>query len=235
MVTNKAFILAAGLGTRMKPLTDKNPKPMMEVAGKSLIDRTIDHLRAANVNDITINTHHLANVLEDHLATYNSPKIHIAHEDKLLDTGGGIKAMRNNFGDDPFYVLSGDGLWSDGNNDSALKQLANAWDDEKMDILMLLQPISNMKITKGIGDYHLEADGRALRSYDQTGDYMFTSIRINSPRIFRSTPETPFSYLTMMDNAQKRGRLFGLVHDGDWHHLSTPEDLKAVNQVFKDD
>jgi len=121
----------------------------------------------------------------------------------LLDTGGGIKAKRDNFGEESFYVLSGDSLWNDGPGDSALKQLSDAWDDEKMDILMLLQPIASMKLTKGCGDYHLEPDGRAIRAYDHAGEYMFTSIRINSPRIFRSTPEIPFSYLRMMDNAQK--------------------------------
>jgi len=232
MIPDKAFILAAGLGTRMRPLTDHFPKPLIEVAGRSLVDRTLDHLADIGVPDVTVNLHYKADLLKSHLEQRTSPIIHFSHEEDLLDTGGGIKNALENFEGKPFYVLSGDGLWADGPDESALQRLSKAWDPGKMDILLLLQPVESMTLTKGTGDYHLEPDGRAVRSYEREGTYMFTSIRINKPEIFDGSPAGAFSYLDLMDQAQKRGRLFGLVHDGAWHHISTPEDLEAVNTAF---
>ncbi|HBR69094.1 MAG TPA: nucleotidyltransferase family protein, partial [Rhodospirillaceae bacterium] len=187
MIPRKAFILAAGKGTRMRPLTDTCPKPMVPVAGRSLIDRTLDSLVREGVTDITVNLHHLGDVLKNHLNTRQDVHICFSEESKLLDTGGGIKKALASFGDDPFFVISGDSLWTDGPGESALQRLAAAWDSEKMDILLLLQPVDKMLLTKGVGDYDLKPEGRAVRSLSQTGAYMFTSIRINSPRIFENT------------------------------------------------
>ncbi len=233
MIPHKAFILAAGMGTRMRPLTDTIPKPMVEVAGHSLIERTLNHLAGAGITDVTINLHYLGEKLEEHLEGHDDVRIRLSHEEELLDTGGGIAKELTHFSDESFFVISGDSLWSDGPENSALQRLSDAWDPSKMDILLLLQPTESMKLTKGIGDYHLEPDGRAVRSHTQDGAYMFTSIRINKPEIFDGCPNGAFSYLKLMDQAQKRGRLFGLVHDGDWHHISTPEDLDSVNAAFE--
>ncbi|GJL85628.1 MAG: mannose-1-phosphate guanylyltransferase [Micavibrio sp.] len=233
MTPHKAFILAAGMGTRMRPYTDTIPKPLVAVAGHSLIDRTLDHLVEAGITDITVNLHYLGKKLEDHLGKRNDVRIRLSYEDELLDTGGGIAKKIAHFGDEPFFVISGDSLWSDGPDGSALQKLNEAWDSDKMDILLLLQSTDSMKLTKGIGDYHLEPDGRAVRSHTQEGTYMFTSIRINKPEIFDGCAQGAFSYLDLMDQAQKRGRLFGLVHDGNWHHISTPEDLDSVNAALK--
>ena len=108
-----------------------------------------------------------------------------------------------------------------------------AWDPDKMDILILLQPLEKMSLTHGVGDYDLDQDGRAIRSPDQKGSYMFTSMRINAPHIFNDAPDGAFSYLQLLDQAQTRGRLYGLVHDGNWHHISTPDDVKRVNDALK--
>ncbi len=228
----KAFILAAGFGTRMRPLTDHCPKPLVEVAGRSLINRTLDHLELSEINDVMINTHYLGDILIDHLKTRTYPDITFSREEEILDTGGGIKKALGFFGDEPFYVLSGDGLWEDGPEGNALRRMADFWNPEEMDILILLQPAASMTLTKAVGDYDLEPDGRAVRSRDKTGTYMFTSMRINHPRVFENTPDEPFSYLEIMDRAQEQGRLYGLVHDGEWHHISTPEDLEAVNEAY---
>lgn len=229
---HKAFILAAGFGKRMRPLTETTPKPLLQIGGRTLLDHTLDRLEAAGVEDVVINTHYLAEQIEEHLAGRTSIKIHFSREEELLDTGGGIKNTLDHFGDDPFYVLSGDGFWTEGPEKPALERLAEFWDPAQMDILMLLQPKKSMFLTTGVGDYHLEPEGRAIRAHDKRGAYMFTSIRITNTQVFGMTPNGPFSYLELMDKSQKRGRLYGLVHEGDWHHISTPHDLEAVDQRF---
>ncbi len=234
MIPEKAFILAAGLGTRMRPLTDGIPKPLISVGGETLLDRTLDHLQQAGVKDVVLNTHYLGDKITEHLRTRSKPQeITISHEETLLDTGGGIKKMLQHFGDEAFYVLAGDGLWSDGPGAPALQQIAAAWNPYKMDILILLQPVESMKLTRGIRDYAILPNGRAVRSHDKTGTHMFTSMRINHPRIFTHTAEGPFSYLGLLDRAENAGRLYALEHDGAWHHLSTPADVAAVEKAFK--
>jgi MurNAc alpha-1-phosphate uridylyltransferase len=234
-IIDKAFILAAGLGTRMRPLTDRVPKPLVEVAGETLLDRTIDHLEDAGVTDIVINTHHLGQQIPHHLQRRKSPHMTFSHEKTLLDTGGGIKKMLQHFGDEAFYVLSGDGLWTDAPGQTALDQMAAKWEPAKMDILILLQPVSTMNLTKGVGDYDIRPDGGAVRSRHKTGTHMFTSIRINHPRIFNGSPMGSFSYLPLLDQAENDGRLFALEHKGAWHHISTPEDLRNVNVAITRD
>ena len=231
MYPNQSFILAAGLGTRMKPLTNTRPKPLMEVNGKTLLDRTLDQLQAAGVEETVINTHYLAQQIHECVIPREAPRVHISYEEQLLDTAGGIKKTLKLF-EESFFVLSGDGLWTNGASGDALKNMAAKWDESSMDILMLLQPVSTFTLTKGVGDYDITPDGRAVRSHNKTGAYMFTSMRINHPRIFRGTLEGAFSYLTLLDAAEKSGKLFAMIHDGEWHHISTPQDLEAVNQSF---
>lgn len=231
-MSSKAFILGAGLGTRMRPLTETLPKPLMDVAGRSLVERTLDQLEAAGVTDTVINTHYLADKLTDRLKTRTRPTLHFSYEETLLDTGGGIKKALSCF-DEEFFVLSGDGLWTDGPDKPALTRMAEVWDPGIMDIVLLLQSVAAMHLTRGVGDYDIDETGRAVRSKDQSGAYMFTSMRINHPRIFDSTPEGAFSYLELMDRAEQQGRLYALVHDGEWHHISTPDDLAAVNATYQ--
>lgn len=230
MIPTKAFILAAGFGKRMRPLTDERPKPMIEVHGQSLIMHAIDQLKEAGITDILVNTHYLGDVLANHLKARSDVQIHISHEDEILETGGGIKNALEFFGGEDFFVLSGDGLWIDHENQSCIKDMIKAWDPEKMDILMLLQPTETMTLTKGVGDYHLDNHGRAVRALDQSGTHMFTSMRINRASIFDNSPDGYFSYLKLMDEAQEKSRLYGLINQGMWHHISTPEDLASVEK-----
>lgn len=234
MTPNKAFILAAGFGKRLRPYTNERPKPMVSVNGKTLIDRTIDHLKKAGITEIVVNTHYRAEQLEDHLKKRTDIKIHLSHEPEILDTGGGIKKGLDYFKNEDFFVLSGDGLWADcPESPEILSQMREFWNPEKMDILMLLQDIETMQTTQGIGDYDLDQNMQATRSKNQTGRYMFTSIRINRTEIFKNTPNHGFSYLKLMDQAQSLGRLYGLINNGTWHHISTPKDLEAVNQLYR--
>lgn len=237
---NKAFILAAGRGERLRPYTDQCPKPMVTVAGRSLIWRILDQLAEDYVNEVVVNLHYKADLLREHLEDYclNQPggrglHLHFSHEESLLDTGGGIKKMLPVFGDDPFYVIAGDALWSDPPLEGALARLARLWDGEAMDILTLMQPLSRMVLTEGAGDYDLLPNGRVRRSKNKTGAFMWTNIRLNHPRIFRDAPEGAFSFLDLMDRAEAQGRFFALEHEGDWHHISRPADLESVRRAFE--
>ena len=229
----KAFILAAGRGTRLRPYTDAMPKPMVPVAGRSIIKRTIEKLAAEGVREIVINLHHLGDVLEDHLKDVMSPKIIFSREDELLETGGGLKKALHHFGDEPYYIINGDALWDEGADGSALSKMAAVWNADKMDILLFLEPKDKMILTEFVGDYHAGADGRLTRAKDKNGNYMFAGLRVAHPRIFGAAPEGAFSFLQLMDKAQEQGRLYGHVHDAEWYHISTPEDLAAVDKSFR--
>ena len=233
MNPSKAFILGAGFGKRLRPITDERPKPMAEVNGTCLIDSTIDQLKTENIKEIVVNTHYRGAQLAEHLKKRTDVQIHISYEEKILNTGGGIKNALSYFNSEDFFILSGDSLWTNGPDKTALKQLSDMWDPNQMDILMLLQPVANMSLTSGIGDYDIDNEGRAMRAKDQSGAHMFTSIRINRAHIFDDAPNSAFSYLELMDKAQENGRLYGLVHDASWYHISTPKDLKSVNMALK--
>ncbi|NCT40101.1 MAG: nucleotidyltransferase family protein [Alphaproteobacteria bacterium] len=232
---NKAFILAAGLGSRLRPYTNNTPKPLVTVNNKTLLDRTLDHLHVAGINEIALNTHYLPDQINACISARPEFKSHTTFEENLLDTGGGIKNMLQHF-DDAFYVLSGDGLWDNAQNpaqQNTLNAMRDTWDDETMDILILLQPVASMTLTHGVGDYTLSENGLPIRSLDKSGEYMFTSMRINHPRIFDDAPDDAFSYLTLMDKAEAEGRLHAIIHHGEWHHISTPKDLEAVDAAYK--
>lgn len=228
---NHAFILAAGKGTRLKPYTDDRPKPMVPVNDYPIIDYALDKLAADGVTNVTINLYYLGDRIQNHLKDRTTPSITFSPENELLDTGGGVKKALNTMQEDAFYLINGDALWTD-TKETALSRLADMWNPEEMDILLLLQPVNNMTLTQGIGDYDLNEAGQAVRSLDKTGTYMFGGIRIVKKGIFDKTPEGAFSFLELMDKAQENGRLYGLIHEGEWHHISTPEDLERVNAAM---
>ena len=229
----KAFILAAGKGTRLRPHTDTMPKPMVPVGGRSIIKRTIQKLAKEGVEEIVVNIHHLADILKDHLKDVGSPKIILSYEDELLETGGGLKKALGYFGSQPYYIINGDALWDEGAGESILKRLADSWDDNTMDILQMVQPRDGMSLIGFVGDYDMDAQGRLSRSKEKQGAYMFGGIRIAHPRIFEGSPDGAFSFLQLMDKAQEQGRLYGIAHDAEWYHISTPEDLAAVDAAFR--
>ena len=173
-----AFILAAGFGTRMRPLTDHIPKPMVDVAGKPLIDHIIDKMQESGITRVSVNAHHKADVLRAHLHNRTTPQIILSEEEELLDTGGGLKGMLTIFHGRDVLCVNGDAYWTDGPSGNVFKRLWSLWDREAMDMLSLLQPVAGMKLTEGVGDYDLLEDGRVRRSRERKGAHMWTSIRI---------------------------------------------------------
>lgn len=231
MKPDKAFILAAGLGTRLRPFTDTMPKPMVPVAGKPIIGHIIDQLIVAGVTSATVNLHHKADVLRDYLRTRSDIEIHESLEKTLLDTGGGAKKALPTLGDKPFYMINGDAFCVDGPSGSCLLNLASAYESD-MDILLMLEPVSRMVLTQGVGDYDVMEGNRPVRRKDKQGLYMFAGIRICHPRIFENTLDGAFPFISLMDKAEQERKLYAHIHDGDWHHISTPEDLSRVNEAI---
>jgi len=233
-IPNIAFILAAGRGTRLQPYTDTLPKPMVSVWNKPILEHTINKCKKDGITNIIINLNYLGEKIENYFLNRDDINIHFSKEQTLLDTGGGVKYARDLITDDTFFLINGDAFWTEGEEYSAFQNLSNAWCSTEMDILILLQPISEMKLTKGIGDYNLDENGRAIRSLDKTGKYMFAGVRIAKSNVTNDIDDDIFSFLHCMDTAQQKQKLYGLVHEGAWHHISTPEDLDNVNAANPD-
>lgn len=228
-----AFILAAGKGTRLRPYTNHTPKPMVMVDGRPILDHTLEKLTNDGIKNVTINLYHLGDRIQNYFEGRTSPAITFSQETELLETGGGVKLALNTMNNNPFYLINGDALWDDKTGkETALHQLGTAWCVDEMDILLLLQPVDTMVLTQGNGDYTMNDDGSVIRTPDGSGTHMFTGLRITSPHIFQDTPEGAFSFLQCMDKAQKEGRLYGIEHQGDWHHISTPKDLERINEAY---
>lgn len=231
-----AFILAAGRGTRLSAYTDTLPtpvpKPLVHVQGRPILDHTLDRLEAAGIQQVTINVHHLADQITSHLASRKTPAITFSRETTLMETGGGIKQGLHTMGDEAFFCFSGDTLWEDGPSGDTLKRLAAAWDDKTMDLLLLLQPLDKMTVTKGSGDYDIGPDGKPSLALNKNGRFFWPSIRIVHPRLFDNTPDTPFSFLELMKKAEASGRLGAVEHDGVCYHITTKDDLDEVNAHF---
>ncbi len=227
----RAMVLAAGLGLRMRPLTEHCPKPLIEVAGETMLDRALDHLAAAGVDDAVVNVHHLADMTRRHLARRRDrlPEIVICDETaQLLDSGGGVANALPYLGAPPFFVLNGDMVWRDGGA-SALVRLSSAFDPARMDALLLVMPTADAIGYEGAGDFFLESDGRLTRRGGQkTAPYVFTGIQILHPRLFDDCRIEPFSLNRIYDRALANGRLYGLVHDGVWAHVGTPDAIAAA-------
>lgn len=228
MMPKVAMVLAAGLGKRMRPLTDTLPKPLVPVAGRTLIDRVLDRLEATGIERVVVNLHHFRSTLERHLAGRSTPRIALSPEDELLETGGGIRRALPLLGGEVFYAANADVLWFDGKR-PALARLAEAWDDTKMDALLLLHPSVSAFGYEGVGDYFCDTLGRLrYRRGNEIPPYIFAGVQILHPRLFKGTPEGPFSLKRLYDKAEAEGRLWGLVHDGLWFHVGTPEGLAEV-------
>ena len=219
-----AMIMGAGLGVRMRPLTDDRPKPLVTVAGKTLIDHSIDRLVAAGVTKIVVNLHYKGEMLRAHLARRRDAKIIFSDEsDLLLDTGGGVVKALPHLGGDPFFVLNSDSVWEEGPV-AALPAMIEHWDPESMDGLLLLADMQTAMGYEGKGDFVLNAGGHVLRARDHAGAaYAYPGVQIAHPRLFAGAPEGPFSTNLMWDRAITRGRLFGTMLDGVWIHVGTPE------------
>lgn len=234
----KAFVLAAGRGERMRPLTDTCPKPLLEVGGVSMLDRALDALVAAGVEDVVVNTCYLGEKIADHLkarqAAGKAPRITRSHEDEMLDTGGGVKKVIDFFGDEPFYVLNADVVWTDGAKPT-LSAMAEAWDSDKMDVMLLLHTTTDLPSYAGRGDYYLADDSNQPvfgKNAPAPANFIFAGPRIAHPRIFKDAPAGAFSFLQLFHKAEAAGRLFAHRHDGEWHHVGNPEALEKTNQIL---
>lgn len=226
------MVLAAGYGTRMRPLTDTQPKPLVSVLDRSLIDRVIDRLEEAKVKKIVVNVHYLGEQIEQHLKSRNTPSIEISREDELLDTGGGIANALPLLGDDPFYAVNSDALWLNGYED-ALLRLAALWNDDLMDGLLLLHSTVEAYGYDGMGDFTIDPSGALSRRPEcEVSPYLYTGVQLLHPRLFKNAPDGPFSLNQLYDEAIENDRLYGIVHDGEWFHVGTVESLtEAENYI----
>jgi len=229
MIPYKAMVLAAGLGTRLKPVTDTLPKGLVQVDNRALIDHALDRLEAVGVGEVVVNTHYLAEQLQAHLSGRKSPVLQISHEDDLLDTGGGIAKALPLLGDDPFLAVNADAFWLNGPYD-ALQRMAHTWDDDTMDGLLLLHSTVEAYGYTGLGDFCAPlGDGVLTRRLEgEVSPWLFTGIQMLHPRLFKTAPDGAFSLNLLYDRAIETGRLLGVVHDGEWFHVGTPQGLEEA-------
>lgn len=226
------MVFAAGLGMRMRPLTDRVPKPLITVAGKPLIDHALDRLALAGVETAIVNVHHLAEQIEAHLASRKAPRILISDErEKLLDQGGGIAKALPLLGREPFYVANTDAFWIEGPTDN-LRRLAAAWDPDRMDILLLVAAATASVGVDSPGDFHMAPDGRLTkRAEHEVAAFIYTGVGITKPALFEAETRDVFPLAPFFFAAARAGRLFGQRLDGLWLHVGTTE---AIDQAERE-
>ncbi len=224
-----AMVLAAGLGTRLRPVTETVPKPLVEVNGRALIDHAIDRLALAGVERVVVNTHYKAAMMAAHLARRDHPRIELSEEAELLDTGGGVARARPLLGE-AFFVVNSDVFWLDG-KELALLRLASAFDPASMDAVLLLQRRVTAIGYEGDGDFFLDPAGRPRRRRErEVAPYLFAGIQLLHRRLFDEVPGPIFSLVRLFDRAEAAGRLGAIVHDGEWYHVGTPQGLAATRE-----
>jgi len=234
-VPEVAMVMAAGLGKRMRPLTATRPKPLVEVAGRTLLDHTLDHLRAAGVRKAVVNVHYLADALEAHLK-HRVRGIEVVVSDEraqLLETGGGLVKALPLIDADPFLVVNSDNYWVDGPVDS-LRLLASDWDEARMDALLLVVPLARAHGHPGRGDFHLSPTGAIRRKRAGTvAPFVYTGIQIVSKRLLAGeVPSGPFSTNILWDRAIEAGRCFASVHQGLWFDIGAPPNIKKAEDIL---
>jgi N-acetyl-alpha-D-muramate 1-phosphate uridylyltransferase len=229
----KAMVLAAGLGLRMRPLTDTMPKPLVSVAGKPLLDHVLDRLADAGVTEAVVNVHYLPDQIIAHTATRAHPHVIISDErDQALGTGGGVVKALPLLGSEPFFHVNSDTMWIEGVR-SNLIRLADAFDPERMDILLLMAPTASSIGYSGQGDYSMLSDGTLRKRREhQVVPFVYAGAAIISPKIFDGAPQGEFSLVRMFDKANEQDRLFGLRLDGVWMHVGTPDAVTAAEEAL---
>jgi MurNAc alpha-1-phosphate uridylyltransferase len=229
---SRAFVLAAGLGKRMRPVTATVPKPLVEVAGKALLDHALDRAAEAGVGTAVVNVHYLADLIEGHLARRTGgPAIVLSDERAaLLETGGGIRKALPLLGDQAFVVLNSDSFWLEGPA-SNLRRLIDTWDESRMDCLLLVAPTATSLGYDGAGDFVMDPDGRLERRGErEVAPFIYAGVAILTPALFADTPEGAFSLNLLFDRAIAAGRLFGMRLDGQWLHVGTPDAIRAAEE-----
>ena len=228
------MVLAAGLGTRMRPLTDRMPKPLVAVAGRALIDHVLDRLADAGVERAVVNVHYLADQLERHLAARKKPKITISDErGLLLGTGGAVVKALPELGEAPFFHINSDTIWIDGVKPN-LARLAEAFDAARMDASLLLAPTAGSIGYAGRGDFAFAADGRLRRRAErEVAPFVFAGAAILAPALFKDAPKGEFPLTDLFDRAAEQGRLFGLRLEGLWMHVGTPDAIALAENAIR--
>jgi N-acetyl-alpha-D-muramate 1-phosphate uridylyltransferase len=233
MKPNRAIVLAAGLGTRMRPYNGHIPKPLVEIGGKPLIDYALDRLADAGVERAVVNVHHLADAVERHLAARRRPQIVVSDErGQLLGTGGGVAKALPQLGDEPFFLVNSDTVWLDGIKPN-LTRLAEAFDPGVMDALLLLAPTTDSIGYNGRGDFAMLPDGRLRRRAENAVvPFVYAGAAVLSPTLFAGAPPGAFPLTALFDRADAATRLFGLRLEGVWMHVGTPEAVAAAEAAL---
>lgn len=228
-----AMVFAAGLGKRMRPLTDNMPKPMVPVNGRPLIDYALDGLADAGVETAVVNVHYRPEPLERYLSERQTPRIVISDErDQLLETGGGLVNALPLLGDAPFFTRNSDSFWIDSVTPN-LERMADAWDDDKMDGLLLLAPACDAIGHRGKGDFLMSPAGALTRRPDrETAPFIYAGATIYHPRFLEGAPDGPFSLNLLFDRAIENGRLFGLRLEGIWMDVGTPDAVQKAEYAL---
>lgn len=228
MIGSRAMVLAAGLGTRMRPLTQDRPKPLIEVAGRSLLDRGLDVLQRAGVTHMVVNKHYLPDQIQAWAGQRHNLNITVQDETGLLlDTGGGVAQALPQLGDEPFFVLNSDSFWVDGST-PALQRLAALWDDGQMDCLLLLSSKARSIGFDGPGDFEMNTEGQLSRRSGDTAPLVYAGAYMVHPRLFANAPDGAFSMNLLWNQAITNQRLFGMEHDNWWLHVGTPAAIGAA-------
>ncbi|NJB88752.1 MurNAc alpha-1-phosphate uridylyltransferase [Sphingopyxis italica] len=231
-----AMVMAAGLGKRMRPLTATRPKPLVRVAGKALIDHSLDRIEAAGIGHVVVNVHYLADALEAHLAAQKRPfTIAVSDErEQLLETGGGMVKALPQLKGDPILIVNSDNIWTDGPQDS-IRHLARHWDGERMDALLLLIRQASASGHGGRGDFHMDPAGKlSRRKPGHIAPFVYTGIQLISRRFLDNAPEGPFSTMVFWERAIAAGRLYGLSHMGQWFDVGTPASIAPTEAALSE-
>ncbi len=229
------MVMAAGLGTRMRPLTNDRPKPLVEVRGKALIDHAVDRLVAAGVTMIVVNAHYKLDMLKAHLAKRKDVEIRISEEhDELLGTGGGILKALPNFEGEPFFVHNSDSVWVEGLG-HALDRMIERWNPNNMDALLLMASMVTSLGFEGTGDFQMDAEGRLARVPPlRLSPFAYPGVQIVHPRLFEGAPGPSFSMNRLWDVAIEKERLYGIRLDGVWIHVGTPQAVREADDFLSD-
>lgn len=233
-LSDTAMVLAAGMGTRMRPLTLQRPKPLLTIRGRTMLDLAIDHLVASGIQRVIVNCFYLGEQIETHMAARRDVEIITIRETELLDTGGGVKNALPYFGDLPFFSLNADLPWIEG-AEPTLARLAQFWDASRMDAALLMMPTTKACGFGTKGDFNLAQDGRLSR-HDALPPYshVWIAAQILKPENYTNIPDRVFSNNRIWDEAEKRGRLYGLEHNGSCYHVDTPEKWEDANARLTD-
>lgn len=228
-----AMVLTAGLGKRMRPLTAVSPKPLIEVQGKPIVEYGLNRLTAAGVQKAILNAHYLPDQIYAYAERYSGLEIVVSDErSELLDTGGGTKRALPLLGDQPFYLLNGDSFWIEGARPN-LSWLSESWNDETMDMLLLLSPTVGAVGYNGIGDFMFGAEGQLQRRPEKRiAPYVYAGGAIIHPRVFDKAPDGAFSLNILFDDLIETGRLHGVRMDGTWLHVGTPQAVKDAEYAI---